>query len=72
MLYVLLAERNPVNIKLKIFITIFCYISGAVGLFTTVTAVTHKPAQSATAIVAGVLGVAFLLAGLALTRKPRY
>ena len=60
------------NTKLKIFITIFCYISSAVGLFTTVTAVTHKPSQSATAIVAGVLSVAFLIAGLALTRKPRY
>ena len=60
------------NIKLKIFITIFCYISGAVGLVLTVTAVSHKPAQSATAIIAGALGVVFLLAGLALTRKPRY
>ncbi len=60
------------NTKLKIFITIFCYISGAVGLVTTVTAVTHKPAQSTTAVIAAVLGVAFLLAGLALTRKPRY
>lgn len=60
------------NVKLKIFITIFCYISGVVGLFTTVTAMTHKPAQSATAIIAGVLGVAFLMAGLTLTRKPRY
>jgi phosphate/sulfate permease len=61
-----------VNVKLKIFITIFCYISGAVGLFTTVTAMSHKPSQSTTAVVAGILGIAFLLAGLALTRKPRY
>jgi hypothetical protein len=61
-----------VNVKLRIFITIFCYISAAVGLFTTVTAMSHKPSQSDTAIVAGVLAIAFLLAGLALTRKPRY
>jgi phosphate/sulfate permease len=61
-----------VNVKLKIFITIFCYISAAAGLITVVTSVTHKPAQSTSAIIAGVLGVAFLLAGLALTRKPRY
>lgn len=72
MLYVLQLKGNPVNVKLKIFITIFCYISGAVGLFTTVTAMSHKPSQSTTAVVAGILGVAFLLAGLALTRKPRY
>ncbi len=42
------------------------------GCFTTVTAMSHKPSQSTTAVVAGILGVAFLLAGLALTRKPRY
>jgi hypothetical protein len=65
-------RKETVNIKLKIFITIFCYISGVVGLITTVTAVTHKPAQSGTAIIAGKLGVLFLLGGLALTRKPRY
>ncbi|MEV6791474.1 hypothetical protein AB0M87_05610 [Streptomyces sp. NPDC051320] len=60
------------NPNLKIFITIFCYISGVVGLFSAVTASIHKPAESTTAIVAGVLGVMFLLAGVALTRKPRY
>ncbi len=60
------------NVKLKIFITIFCYISGVVGLFTTVTAMSHKPSESTTAVIAGILGIAFLLAGVALTRKPRY
>lgn len=60
------------NQNLKIFITIFCYISGVMGIISAVMAASAKPAQSTTAVVAGVLGVGFLLAGLALTRKPRY
>ncbi|MER0446513.1 hypothetical protein ACGFW5_21170 [Streptomyces sp. NPDC048416] len=60
------------NPNLKIFITIFCYISGVAGLFSAVTAAIHKPVESTTAIVAGVIGVVFLLGGVALTRKPRY
>jgi hypothetical protein len=61
-----------VNPNLKIFITIFCYITGVMGLVSTVIALSHKPAESSSALVTGVVGVGFLLAGLALTRKPRY
>ncbi|MBP2052924.1 nitrate reductase gamma subunit [Streptomyces griseochromogenes] len=57
---------------MKIFITIFCYISAVAGLLTSVMDASHKPADTTSAIVAGVLGVAFLLGGIALTRKPRY
>lgn len=60
------------NANLKIFVTIFCYISGVAGLVTAVTDAAGKPAQTTPAIIAGVIGVAFLLVGLALTRKPRY
>ncbi|ARF79269.1 hypothetical protein ACIG0C_02425 [Kitasatospora aureofaciens] len=58
--------------KVKIFITIFCYISAVAGLVTAVMDASQKPADTTSAVVAGVLGVAFLLGGLALTRKPRY
>jgi uncharacterized membrane protein HdeD (DUF308 family) len=60
------------NSNVKIFITIFCYISGVAGLITAVTSATQKPAASTTAIIAGVIGVLFRLAGVALTRKPKY
>ncbi|WP_037605759.1 hypothetical protein [Streptacidiphilus rugosus] len=60
------------NSNLKIFITIFCYISGVAGLVTAVMDAAHKPAQTTSAIVAGVIGVVFLMGGMALTRKPRY
>jgi hypothetical protein len=63
---------SAVHMNVKIFITIFCYISGIMGLVSAVISATHKPADSASAIVTGSVGVAFLLAGLVLTRKPRY
>jgi uncharacterized membrane protein HdeD (DUF308 family) len=62
-------ELNP---NLKIFITIFCYISGVAGLVTAVMDASHQPAQTTSAIIAGVIGVVFLLAGTVLTRKPQY
>ncbi|MGF1432250.1 hypothetical protein [Kitasatospora sp. LaBMicrA B282] len=60
------------NPNLKIFITIFCYISAVAGLVTAVMDASQKPADSTSAIVAGVLGVLFLFGGVALSRKPRY
>ncbi|PBC78423.1 hypothetical protein BX265_3190 [Streptomyces sp. TLI_235] len=60
------------NPNLKIFITIFCYISAVAGLVTAVMDASHKPSQTTDAVIAGVLGVAFLLGGIAPTRKPRY
>ncbi|MFG2983199.1 hypothetical protein ACGFYQ_18445 [Streptomyces sp. NPDC048258] len=60
------------NPKVKIFITIFCYISGVMGIVTAVVNASQKPAETTSAIVAGVLGVAFLFAGLALSRKPHH
>ncbi|MCX4959059.1 MULTISPECIES: hypothetical protein [Streptomyces] len=60
------------NPNLKIFITIFCYISGVAGLVTAVLDASSKPAQMTSAVVAGAIGVLFLLGGLILTRKPRY
>ena len=46
------------NPNLKIFITIFCYISAVAGLATAVMDASHKPAQTTGAVIAGVLGVA--------------
>ncbi|MET7618164.1 hypothetical protein [Streptomyces sp. NPDC005408] len=58
--------------NLKIFITIFCYISGVAGLVTAVLDASERPAATTEAVIAGAIGVLFLVAGLALTRKPRY
>jgi len=60
------------NPSLKIFVTIFCYISGVMGVVTAVLNASQKPAATTTAIVAGAVGVIFLFAGLALSRKPRH
>jgi hypothetical protein len=62
----------PVNTKLKIFITIFCYISGVMGIVNAVLQASATPAAMTSAIIYGVLGVLFLIAGIALSRKPRY
>ena len=45
---------------------------GVAGLVTAVMDASHQPAQTTSAIVAGVIGVAFLIAGTMLTRKPQY
>ncbi|MFF8861432.1 hypothetical protein SAMN05428944_3488 [Streptomyces sp. 1222.5] len=60
------------NPNLKIFVTIFCYISGVMGVVTAVVNASQKPAQTTAAVVAGVLGVVFLFAGMALGRRPRH
>ncbi|MER6826973.1 hypothetical protein ABT352_13395 [Streptosporangium sp. NPDC000563] len=58
--------------NVKIFITIFCYISGVMGLVTAVFQASSTPANTPGAIGAGVIGGIFLVAGIALSRKPRY
>ncbi|MDI2130066.1 hypothetical protein [Yinghuangia seranimata] len=60
------------NPSLKIFITIFCFISGVAGLVTAVLKAADKPAETTAAIISGIVGVVFLAGGFALTRKPRY
>ncbi|MFS1298390.1 hypothetical protein [Streptosporangium longisporum] len=58
--------------NVKIFITIFCYISGVMGVVTAVMQASTTPANSTGALIAGVIGALFLVAGVALSRRPRY
>ncbi|MFC4056752.1 hypothetical protein ACFOWE_00450 [Planomonospora corallina] len=60
------------NTNLKIFITIFCYISGVMGVVTAVLNASSTPADTTTAVIAGAVGVVFLVVGVILSRKPRY
>ncbi|MGC5010922.1 hypothetical protein ACLQ2R_09180 [Streptosporangium sp. DT93] len=60
------------NTNVKIFITIFCYISGLMGVVTAVMQASATPANSTAALIAGVVGALFLVAGVALSRRPRY
>ncbi|MFJ5547865.1 MULTISPECIES: hypothetical protein [unclassified Streptomyces] len=60
------------NPNLKIFLTIFCYISGVMGVVTAVLNASDKPAQTTAAVIAGAIGVFFLFAGMALGRRPRH
>ena len=60
------------NTNLKIFIAIFCYITGVVGVVLSVLNASQRPAATQHALIFGAAGVVFLLGGLALTRKPRY
>lgn len=55
----------------KIFITIFCYISGVMGVVTAVLNAGQQPTRTTAAVVAGVIGAVLLLAGIALSRRPR-
>ncbi len=56
----------------KIFIAIFCYITGVVGIALAVINASQQPPATAVATTFGVLGVVFLIGGFAMTRKPRY
>ncbi|GAA0821586.1 hypothetical protein ACFQVD_41645 [Streptosporangium amethystogenes subsp. fukuiense] len=58
--------------NVKIFITIFCYISAVMGLVTAVMQASTTPPNTPGAIGSGVVGGIFLIAGVALSRKPRY
>ncbi|MEU8891899.1 hypothetical protein [Streptomyces sp. NPDC048442] len=59
------------NPNIKIFITIFCYISGVMGVVTAVLNASQQPTRTTAAVVAGIIGAAFLFAGIALSRRPR-
>jgi hypothetical protein len=56
----------------KIFVAIFCYISGIVGVGLAVVNASEKPPATTWAIVYGALGVVFLAGGITLSRRPRY
>ncbi|MEV7418777.1 hypothetical protein [Streptomyces sp. NPDC089919] len=60
------------NPNLRIFLTIFCYISAVMGVVTAVINASQKPAATTSAVVAGVLGVVFLFGGMALGRRPHH
>ncbi|GAA3005770.1 hypothetical protein GCM10017559_29410 [Streptosporangium longisporum] len=67
-----LHRRKHMSTNVKIFITIFCYISGVMGVVTAVMQASTTPANSTGALIAGVIGALFLVAGVALSRRPRY
>jgi hypothetical protein len=59
------------NRSLKIFVSIFCYISAVVGLGLAVVNASLQPAATTAAAIFGALGVVFLSVGFMLTRVPR-
>ncbi|GAB2915936.1 hypothetical protein ACFMQL_18675 [Nonomuraea fastidiosa] len=56
----------------KIFVAIFCYISGIVGLGLAVVNASQQPPATTPAIVYGAAGLLFLAAGIVLSRRPSY
>lgn len=66
------APAATMNPTLKIFISIFFFLGGIVGLVLAVLNASQKPASTTAAIIYGVAGVLFLIAGFLLTRKRRY
>lgn len=63
---------TTMNPSLKIFIAVFLFIAGAVGVVLAVVNASATPASTTSAIVYGVLGVALLGAGFTFIRKRRY
>ena len=63
---------NAMNPNLKIFLAVFLFIAGAAGIVLAVLNASAKPAATTTAIIYGVLGLAFLVGGFLLVRKRRY
>ena len=56
----------------KIFVAIFCYTDAVAGIgLAALNATAQPPSMVGTACFGGA-GVAFLLAGIALSRRPRY
>jgi hypothetical protein len=56
----------------KIFLGIFCYVAAVAGIGLAVLNASQKPAATTYAVLFGAIGVVFLVAGVAVTRKPRY
>jgi len=56
----------------KIFVAIFCYISGIVGMGLAVVNASEKPPATTPAMMYGAAGLIFLAAGIMLSRRPRY
>lgn len=65
-------QERAMNPNLKIFVAVFLFIAGAVGIVLAVLNASEKPASTTAAIIYGVLGVAFLIGGFLLVRKRRY
>ena len=66
------SSSGAVKVNTRIFVAIFCYIAGVVGIVLAVLNAAQQPPSTAHAIVFGALGVVFLLGGVALSRRPRY
>ena len=60
------------NPSLKIFVAIFCYIAAVAGVGLAALNATTRPPSTAGAVAFGCIGAVFLLAGIALSRRPRY
>ncbi|GAA1716184.1 hypothetical protein [Propioniferax innocua] len=60
------------NANLRIFIAIFFFISGIVGVVLSVVNFNQQPMAVAPGTIFGVVGLVALVAGWLLVRKPRY
>ena len=56
----------------KIFVAIFCYISAVVGIGLAAINAAQQPPSTTAAAAYGAGGAVFLVAAIALTRRPRY
>ncbi len=58
--------------RVRIFISIFCYVTAVCGLVLAVANASQRPPATATAILFGTIGALAGLCGVYLTRRPRY
>ena len=56
----------------KIFVAIFCYIAAVAGIGLAAVNATTRPPSTPAAVAFGCAGAVFLLAAIALSRRPRY
>ncbi|NNG37444.1 LPXTG cell wall anchor domain-containing protein [Nakamurella aerolata] len=60
------------NPNVKIFVAIFLFIAGLVGLVLAVLNASSKPANTTLAIIYGLAGLVLLVGGFLLVRRRRY
>jgi hypothetical protein len=56
----------------KIFLGIFFYVTAVVGLVLAVISASAKPVATSEAMVTGAIAAVCLIAGIVVSRKPRY
>lgn len=66
------SQESTMSPNLKIFLSVFLFIGGLVGIVLAVINASQKPAETTAAVIFGVAGVILLIGGFLLTRKRRY